>query len=281
MTSLLLDVGGTFIKGAVAETTTSTPVFTDRFEIPIDSAGSFDAISASLRAACSRVASCGRVAVAIPGPFDYAEGTFLMKHKFASVYGLSFRALAGIPDTVPVTFVHDVNCMLAGEIAYGAARDFQNAALVTLGTGLGFAVAVEGSILVAPSGSPEVGIWDLPWRDGILEDYVSSRGIRRLYSKELSVKDMADAARAGDIEAEQAFRYAGDILVQALEPILYQYDVECLLFGGQISRSYDLFECSLPLLKAFCPSLRHIGPVSDISNATFCGLLASGGQDVL
>ena len=269
MASLLLDVGGTFIKGAVAES--PAPLFSDRFDIPIDSAGSFDSISASLRAACARSVSCDRVAVAIPGPFDYAAGTFLMKHKFASVYGLSFRALAGIPQSVPVSFVHDVNCMLAGEMAYGAAMGFSNVALVTLGTGLGFTVAVDGSILVAPSGSPAVGIWDMPWRDGILEDYVSSRGIRRLYSKELSVKEMADAAMAGDVEAEQAFRYAGEILVQALEPILYQYDIECLLFGGQISRAYDLFAPSLTPLSHM---VSHIGPVSDISNATFGGLLA-------
>ena len=271
MTSLLLDIGGTFIKGALA----SAPgEFSAQFEVPIDSAGNMESVRKSLREAYEHGACAGKVAVAIPGPFDYSTGTFLMQHKFASVYGLSFRTLAGIPDSVPVSFVHDVNCMLAGEMAFGAARGYSNVALVTLGTGLGFALAVDGEILTAPSGSPAVGIWNMSYRDSILEDYVSARGIRRLYGMEIGVKEIAAFAAAGDIAAQESFRYAGSILAETLEPVLNEYGTQCLLFGGQISRSFSLMEPALRSLLTFCPSLSHLGTVSDISRATFLGLMA-------
>ena len=271
MASLLLDIGGTFIKGAIA----SAPgEFSEEFEVPIDSSGNMESVRKSLREAYSHGSSASEVAVAIPGPFDYSEGMFLMKHKFASVYGLSLRTLAGIPPSVPVRYVHDVNCMLAGEMAFGAARGFRNVALVTLGTGLGFGLAVDGLILVGPTGSPQVGIWNMPYRDGILEDYVSARGIRRLYGVEIGVKEIAAFAAAGDIAAQESFRYAGSILAETLEPVLNEYGTQCLLFGGQISRSFFLMESALRSLLTFCPSLSHLGTVSDISSATVLGLMA-------
>ena len=76
--TILLDVGGTFIKCS------------DGREIPIDSAGPREAIIASLRQA---VEGYDAAMVAIPGPFRYSDGTFLMKHKFASVYGEKFEDL--------------------------------------------------------------------------------------------------------------------------------------------------------------------------------------------
>ena len=275
MRALLLDVGGTFIKGAVLKGTVPFPVLEGEFQVKTDSFSDRDAIKASLSEAFAKGGDVLQVAVAIPGPFDFTRGVFLMKHKFASVYGESFRGLAGIPDDIPVSFIHDVNCMLEGELAYGAAKGEENVALVTLGTGLGFTVATEGKVLKAPSLSPAVGIWNLPYEGGILEDYVSARGIASLYGKDMAVKDIATNARNVDGKAAEAFSKAGAILAGAIAPILREYSVERLLFGGQISRSFDLFEKALQPLLEDCPSLRNIGPVSDISRATFLGLAAS------
>ncbi|MBR1871690.1 MAG: ROK family protein [Bacteroidales bacterium] len=271
---LLLDVGGTFIKGAVFDTASRS--FLSEFEVGIDSDGSADSICSSLRVAFARGGEVSCLAVAIPGPFDFGSGIFRMKHKFASVYGLSFREILGVD--IPMTFIHDVNCVLRGELAVGAARGYDNVALVTLGTGLGFTLSRGGEILVAPSGSPAVGIYNLPYRDGILEDYVSKRGLLRLYgelggdAKDLTVKDMADAAYSGDALSASVFARAGEILCGAVEGLLCEYGTECLLLGGQISRSFSLFEPALQPLPDRVPSLKRIARVSDISRACFNGL---------
>ncbi len=264
--TILLDVGGTFIKCS------------DGREIPVDSAGNRESIASALREA---VGDAKRVAVAIPGPFDYGNGIFLMKHKFAAVYGECFSDLVGgvsapVGSKTPsYRFIHDVNAMLLGEMRSGSGRGYKRVALVTLGTGLGFSMSIEGEILNNETGSPLVSIWNLPYRDGILEDYASKRGLLRGFPDGLTVKDLADIARskADDIETSGRFAEVGIILGETLTPILKEYGIECLLFGGQISRSYNLFGPYVASrLTALSLNLKHVGPVSDIDNATFNGL---------
>ena len=264
MKTILLDVGGTFIKCS------------DGREIPVDSAGSRDSIVESLRAA---VGDADKVAVAIPGPFDYDRGIFLMKHKFAAVYGERFSDLCRSErneESPTFRFIHDVNAMLLGEMVSGAGKEYARVALVTLGTGLGFAMSIDGKLLKNEMGSPAVPIWNLPYRDGILEDYASKRGFLRGFPEGMTVKDLALSAKeTGNAAALERFREVGGILSGALAPILKEYGIECLLFGGQISRSYGLFGPALESgLERQDVILKHIGPVSDIGNATFNGLRA-------
>ena len=165
----LLDVGGTFIKCQ------------DGRQIPVPSAGSREAVAAAFSEAVGPVASLKGIGIAIPGPFDYRNGIFLMKHKYASVYGECFRDLAGVPENVPVKYLHDVNAPLLG-IVKMAGLESENVALVTLGTGLGFSYAVHGEVQCSESGGPAFGLWNRPWNGGILEDRISARGISSAYA---------------------------------------------------------------------------------------------------
>lgn len=252
---LLLDVGGTYIKCSDGRT------------IPIDSDGTREEIASSLRAALGEADSA---AIAIPGPFNYNDGTFLMKHKFVDVYGERFANLVGRPSG-NFKFIHDVNCMLLGEVVSGAGKGYKRAALIALGTGLGFSMYVDGKVLTNETGSPLVSIWKLPYRDGILEDYVSKRGILGRYGDyAISVKEIARRAYEGDSKARRVFAETGSIIGQSIKPILAEYDIQTLLLGGQISRSSDLF---IPAITSELPSALQISPISDFDNATFKGLL--------
>lgn len=289
---LLLDVGGTFIKCS------------DGRCIPMPSAGTRDQIAAALRsAAAGLVQSAPTLAVAIPGPFDYERGIFLMRHKFAAVYGESFRTLAGLPESVDLRFMHDVIAALEGSLSdpaslvraatdgCGTASDAagdcrradccgehspkgtklsaprnsqpsgtktaapgaQETALVTIGTGLGFAHTEGGRVQVGPNGSPARSIYNLPWGDGILEDIVSARGIRNAYARlsghsHLSAAQIAQCADAGEEAALQVFSDLGETLGQALAPLLEELHAGTLLLAGQVSKSLPLF--SRPLHNA-------------------------------
>lgn len=269
---LLLDVGGTFIKTS------------DGREIPVNSNGDKQSVFLSFHKAvkdfCNEAIASPElkfaIGVAIPGPFDYVNGIFRMTHKYASVYGEDFRSLARIPSCVELRFTHDVNCMLSGEMAYGNGRGFDRVALVALGTGLGYSMSICGEILKNEFGSPLVTIFKYPCRGGILEDYVSKRGFVDLYynttGKRMTVKEIADAARAGELNAGETFSSVAEILCDSVAPILEEYKIECLLFGGQISRSFDLMATTLQDSLASLPSLRKIDVISDFDNATFNGL---------
>lgn len=226
---VLLDVGGTFIKCS------------DGREVPVDSDGSRDSIAASFREAVGQDAV--GVGVAMPGPFDYAKGTFLMKHKFAAIYGENFREVAGIPAGVPVGYIHDVNAALRGALETDPSLKEGTVAMITLGTGLGFSVAGNGRIAMNEQGSPKYNLWNLPYGDSILEDYISRRGIRRRYRDgSIDVKELAAKARRGNIDAAAAFRNAGSDLSYGALPLLEKLGVRKVIFGGQIARSLDLFE---------------------------------------
>ena len=229
----LLDVGGTFVKCA------------DGRQVPIPSDGSREAIVAALADAIGPIEGLKGVGIAIPGPFDYDRGIFLMKHKFPAVYGCSFRELARLPEHVELRCHHDVNAMLLGAI-HSLGLEKGNTALVTLGTGLGFAYAVDGSVQYNEMGSPARSLWNLPLEGGgILEDEISARGIRAAYVRltcndKLSVHAIARRAYAGEEPALKVFSDLGDRLGEALEGIADELDTGTLLVGGQIANSLSL-----------------------------------------
>ena len=255
--TILLDVGGTFIKRP------GLPA------VPIPSSGSREQIAAALREAVQSPGPGARVGVAIPGPFDYSGGVFLMKHKFAAVYGDSFRTLAGLPEDADLKFLHDVAAILAGAVRM-LGLEKSNVALVTLGTGLGFANAVQGKVQFGPAGSPSISLWDQPVGSGILEDRISSRGISAAYSAltgdVLTPLEIATMAYEGNQEAIAVYKETGALLGAALKEVLNGIDAKVLLVGGQISKSLSLM--ATPLQNALSGIQIHPAP----EGAVFEGL---------
>lgn len=229
----LLDVGGTFIKCA------------DGRQVPIHSDGNREEIAAALKQAIGPVEGLKGVGIAIPGPFDYAHGVFLMKHKFSAVHGVSFRELTQLPEDFVLRFHHDVNVLLLGAIRM-LGLEKGNMALVTLGTGLGFACALDGSVRYNEMGSPEHSLWNIPLKDGgILEDRISARGIRTAYARRTgdasqSAQSIAKLAYGGDEAALEVFSDLGCQLGEALEDIVQELGIDTLLVGGQIAKSLSL-----------------------------------------
>lgn len=295
---LLLDVGGTFLK-AVAADAAGELIPGSEFSCPMPSDGTREEITGALTAsvvrgsafAAERGLALAGIGIAFPGPFDYANGIPRMEHKFQSVYGVSLadllHALPQAGPDMPVRFMHDVNAALLGEMTHGNAREAANAALVTLGTGLGFACCLGREVQYSPTGSPRITIYKYPCRDGILEDYVSKRGFLRLYRElsgrddpSLTVADLSTRARGGDAAAKATFAEVGSILSGAIRGLLDEERIECLLMGGQISRSFDLLEPALREGLRGVASLERIAPAAHIGQAAFYGVLSRLGEDL-
>lgn len=290
---LAIDMGGTFLKSAVMDVHGNVREESE-LSVPSRSDGSKEEIMDSLekciatgmsfiRKSGSRVEGIG---IAIPGPFDYQNGISWMQHKFQSLYQVNLKEqIQNMPDMeadIPVCFIHDANAVLMGEQWLGYARHYSNTAVITLGTGIGFSHSQNKIIQCNPMGSPAVSIYSTPCKDGILEDYVSQRGILNMYKKlnvnntgeQISVYDIARQAGHGDPSGLEAFRMTGYILSGSIAAILQEKQIECLLFGGQISRSYEYFEASCREGLREVRSLKKISPVKSIDNAAFYGILA-------
>jgi len=292
-TYLAIDAGGTFFKSALLNASGEVIIGSAHLERSY-SEGPAAKIVGAYRNTVSNALRFARehggieligIGVATPGPFDYENGIPLMKHKFASVYGVRLRdviyEIPGVSVDLPISFMHDANAALAGEILNGNAKNYQNAALVTLGTGLGFAFSRNSKVQFNEQGGPQITIFKEPYKDGILEDYVSKRGFLKIYQEmsgkpnvdDIQVADIGKWANEGDEISLDTFREAGRILAVNIKSILKEQEIECLLFGGQISKSFHHFEEIVKSELDDVQTLHNIAVVSNMDNAALIGAL--------
>jgi glucokinase len=217
--------------------------------IPIDDANSLRMlIELGEQAKALYGSSLHGLCLSIPGPFDYTRGVSQMRHKLVSWHGVDLRRLlsaaSGVSDR-EIAFVNDADAFLLGALFMSSISTGRSVG-ITLGTGIGSAFAVGSAILSSGDGVPEGGeVWNLPYGRGMVEDAISTRrlevdyvhrtGLRR------SVKSIAEAAHAGEIEALAVFKDFGRELGEVLERIAGAFDPERILLGGGISAAEDLF----------------------------------------
>lgn len=222
---------------------------------------------------------------AFPAPFDYDAGISMMRHKLPYLYGFDLRGALAAKlgcDPCQVRFLNDADAYLLGEVAAGAANGFARAVGLTLGTGIGSAFAVNGRLVTVGPGVPKDGeIWNVPYENGIVEDFVSSRAIagnyQRRTGKTIPVTEIA-AAVPHDVDAREAFAEFGHHLGQVIGSLLGDFRADVVVLGGGISRSAEIF---LPITRAEVPSrnmqirvsaLLDCAPLVGCAAATYTGL---------
>jgi glucokinase len=263
-----VDVGGTNTKVVLA---TPTLDVLDRIDLPTPAhAGGAAIVTAALGAVTELLdrhrASLAGVGVGAAGVVDASTGTVL-------VTGNSFTGWAGYGVTdavtaalgVPATLDNDVNAFLLGEVAAGAVAGESDVLGMTLGTGVGGAFVLGGSLFAGPRGAAgEIG--HVPGfgdalctcgQIGHLETIAGARGIADRYAersgRRLSVREVADAARAGDTDAAAVFERAGWGLARAALLTAGILDVTTIVIGGGIARSWDLLEPAITAAIALEP----------------------------
>jgi len=199
------------------------------------------------------------IGIGMPGPLDLEEGISLIKgvDKYDSIYGVNlkqeFRKRLGLIANYPIMIEIDAWTFVRGEAWQGAGKGFNRIIGLTLGTGLGSGFMADDEIVRRGPGVPYwAWIGGLKYRDGILDDQISRRGIISRYQKlcgyqaeNLDVKDIAERTQSGDVHAKQVFKETGTILGQMLRPVAKEFQPECIIVGGQVAKSYHLFGPSL------------------------------------
>lgn len=168
---------------------------------------------------------------------------------------------------IPVAITNDANAAALGEMTYGAARGMRDFIMITLGTGVGSGIVVNGQLVYGHDGfAGELGHVIVKrnngricgcGRTGCLEAYCSATGVartareflelrtdsselRNLPIDEITSKDVYDAAMSGDKVAKEIFEYTGTILGQAFaDMVAFSSPQAIILFGG-LAKSGDL-----------------------------------------
>lgn len=187
-----IDLGGTNIKAGIVDENQkilvedSVPTRVERpyQEIIKDMA---DLVKNLLNKIHATDAELSGVGVGSPGTVDAANGVVLYSNNF-DWDNISLAAELGKYFTCPIKVSNDANCAALGEVKAGAAREIKNAILITLGTGVGGGVIIDGQVFEgAHAGGAELGHTSLIFggelctcgRRGCVEAYVSATGLIR------------------------------------------------------------------------------------------------------
>lgn len=163
---------------------------------------------------------------------------------------------------IKCTLTNDANAAAQGEMIFGSARGMKNFIVITLGTGVGSGIVIDGRLLYGHDGfAGELGHCKVDHsgngrlcgcgQKGCIEAYASATGVARTAKEivsattqptllrnvadidHISSKDVFEAAEKGDMVAKQIFDYTGRLLGQKLADYVHFSSPEAIiLFGG-------------------------------------------------
>lgn len=166
---------------------------------------------------------------------------------------------------IPAVITNDANAAAIGEMIYGAARGMKNFIMITLGTGVGSGIVIDGKLVYGHDGfAGELGhvcsVRDGRscgcGRFGCLEAYASANGVartakeilenqtvdsllRNIPTESITSKDVFDAASKGDAVALEIFEFTGKILGEAIADFVAFSAPEAIILFGGLTKSGD------------------------------------------
>ena len=272
-----IDLGGTTVKIAYFD---ENGTMLDKWEIPTVTANGGDQILPDIAASVKEYLTSHKIpasdilgiGIGVPGAVNGKGVVNRCVNLGWGVFNIAedLSKLTGFP----VKAGNDANVAALGEIWMGAAKGCRSAVMVTLGTGVGGGVIVNGKVIDGSHGAGgEIGHITVNRHEtatcgcgkhGCLEQYSSATGVVRCMKKlldenpdipctlrgtDFAAKDVFDAARSGDALAAREVDEMTDTLGMALATIASTTDPEMFLIGGGVARAGDvLFD---PLVEHF------------------------------
>lgn len=199
----------------------------------------------------ARVAEVEAVGVGIPSTLD-ARGGFVDCPNLPTMGGVPVQAELESRLGRQVAVDNDANCFACGEWRGGAGRGARTLCGITLGTGFGMGLIIEGVIYRGRRGSAGEICYS-PYRDGLtVEDVVAGPAVVERYHQrsggdreadaDLEAKDVAQRAREGDETARQIWCEFGEALGFGLCYAANLLDPDVIVIGGSLAGAADLYE---------------------------------------
>jgi len=139
---------------------------------------------------------------------------------------------------LPVAVDNDCNCFALAVSRYGRGRGFAEAVGVTLGTGVGGSLVVDGKLYHGRNaGAGEIG--SVPYLDKDYEYYCSSRFF---LGKGTTGREAFEEAMSGNPAMRELWKEFGGHVGRLVHLIMYAYDPSVIVFGGSIAKAFSLFK---------------------------------------
>lgn len=263
---IAIDAGGTTISSAAVSS--AKELLTDINTYPSYSDSKADCIiehfadiiAETFRQAYTGTEPCMGISIGFPGPFNYEKGISYMRNigKYDALYGMNFkeklfdelqsRAFLDHFEAPIMLFANDASMFALGQYELQSVNGCQKLMCLTLGTGCGSTFIDNGRLVAGKYGIPDDGmIYHLPFKDGIVDDYISKRGILATAAEygyntnSTDVIDLFNDAINMNQKALKVFSRFGKNLLEAIMMTLESYQPDTIVLGGQISKSYCFF----------------------------------------
>lgn len=194
------------------------------------------------------------IGIGTPGPADASGRIARVAINLKNWHNIPLAHWLEAKTGLPTVLANDANCAGLGEAWLGAGRRFHNLILLTLGTGVGGAIILNGKLFVGHQGAAgELGLITInpdgpecnSGNRGSLEQYVSVQAIRRDTGKEPA--ELATLAKSGDAKALEYWQKYGRYLGAGLANLIYILTPEAVILGGGVSAGAEFF---LPAVQA-------------------------------
>ena len=262
-----VDIGGTSVKLGLFDV---KGILLDKWEIPTrtDDSGSHilpdiaDSINSKIEEKQLEREQIEGVGVGAPGPIDSAG----VVHKAVNLGWDTFSIKVTLEELLhlPVMAGNDANVAALGEMWKGGGQGSRDLVLVTLGTGVGGGIIVDGKVLTGAVGAGgEIGHIHVEddeteccncGNKGCLEQYASATGITRLANKKLKESDKDSILRSGEVSAKTVFDAVkekdelamevadefGRYLGSALAVIAGVVNPDAIVIGGGVSKAGEI-----------------------------------------
>ena len=275
-----IDVGGTTVKMGLFQ---NDGTVVDKWEIPTrtENGGEkvlpdiADAILGKMAEKDIDRKDVAGVGVGVPGPVDGQGIVHRAVNLGWGVFNME-ETLSGLLDGMVVKGGNDANVAALGEMWKGGGQGYSNLVAVTLGTGVGGGIIIDGKILTGATGAGgEIGHIHIQDGEtdqcgcgnyGCLEEYASATGVVRLAGRTLAASDMDSVLRAGEVSAKIVFdavkagdalaisvaEQFGEYLGKGLAAIAGVVNPEIFVIGGGVSKAGEvLFQYIQPAYQKY------------------------------
>ena len=277
-----IDLGGTFIKFGLLDDQQRPG---DVFQLPTPTDRGGEGVVDQMIVGAKQLLDTGGVSadevvgigIGAPGPLDLAAGVVIGMPNLAGMENMPLRDRLSEAMTFPAVLENDANAAAYGEYICGAGRDAQDMVMLTLGTGVGSGIIVDGRVLHGAHGigaefghvviEPGGEVCGCGQR-GCLERYCSATYMARHAAQrladgdasllkdalgrngELTAKDINEARRAGDAVAAEVWDRGTYYLALACVNICRIFDPDEIVLGGGMIRAGD--DLMTPIMEHFC-----------------------------
>lgn len=233
-----VDLGATNIRVAVVSGTVMSAIVSKR----IKSKGSVDDVLQDIYGIVDEFLQSHEIAaigIGVPGVVEVDKGIVYDVQHIPSWKEVHLKMLLEHRYQLPVYVNNDANCFMVGEYHYGKAKGVNAAIGLTLGTGLGSGIMINGRLYTGFNcGAGEIGLF--PYRDHTLEYYCSGSFFQNVYG--LDGGEVFLQAQKGDAKAMAMFAEVGVHIGYAIKQVMYAYDPQLIILGGSLSLGYSLFQ---------------------------------------